>query len=284
MEFCKFKELDSGDTFTLLTVDKGAKTEIDISENYILFVYSGRLTVKDVNGFTFDAKKGDFFVPSIGNTSFTSKSSSSVMKFRLRPGRFLCDCFALDALIKEKVDFDSDKSFILKGGGELLTYLKSLTYIIDGRLRCPTLVEVKVKELFLILMRNYSRQDLYKFFYRHITPDMHFSDAVYRHFAKARNMNELSAMLNYSTSGFQKHFKRVFGTPPSIWIKQQRIKGIMNDIMQQEMPIKEISEKYRFSSISHFYSFCKREFNKIPLQLRKQKEVGMDDVQFGEEY
>ena len=43
----------------------------------------------------------------------------------------------------------------------------------------------------------------------------------------------------------------------------------MVDLISQKLPIKDISEKYNFSSVPHFYAFCKKEFKKTPAQIRE---------------
>lgn len=270
MKYCK--DQDSEDTFSKIIIEKNSSINVNISESVIFFVIQGEISI-NIGEYSFHATQGCCFVPIIGQMFLRTNTDglAEIIQIKLSVESLLCSCFPLHALMQYRSDFDTNIPFVLNYNDEFKNYLKSLAYIINDCEKCPsTFLEVKVSEMFFLFMRHYTRKDLYKFFYHHITGDVSFQQAVFKHYTSVESVQELSSALNFSLSGFQKHFKRVFKMPPHLWIKEQKKKGIVHDLMQQRLPIKIVSEKYKFSSIPHFYSFCKREFKQTPAEIKKQ--------------
>ncbi len=84
-----------------------------------------------------------------------------------------------------------------------------------------------------------------------------------------KTVKELAQLTNYSVSGFEKKFKRVFNTSAGNWLKQQKSTIIFNDISNGSDSFKNISYQNGFSSISHFNNYCKLHFSKTPGEIRR---------------
>lgn len=191
---------------------------------------------------------------------------------RLKDVRNLCECFSLDMLLKEEKATDGqDGFFALNTDPKILSFFNLWdTFISDGLL-CKYYLSLKIKELFYYLRAYHLKEDLLKFFTPILSNDLTFSDFVLRNHMKVKTVNELAAMANYSLSGFQKRFKKVFGVSAYSWMKSEKQKAIFYDINNSTMSLKEISDKFGFSSPSHFNDFCKMYFGHTPGVLRKEK-------------
>lgn len=98
---------------------------------------------------------------------------------------------------------------------------------------------------------------------------MIFSQQVMDHYMKCHNAAELAKLLNYSISGFEKRFKKVFNDTPFHWMMCQKAHNVYLEIRAGEMNFKQISDKYEFSSPSVMDDFIKQMFGKTPGQIRK---------------
>ena len=78
-------------------------------------------------------------------------------------------------------------------------------------------------------------------------------------------------MANYSTSGFIKKFTRSFNESPYKWISHYKANRILYEINAERKPLKEIYTAYKFSSMPHFISFCKKQYGLTPGKIRKDK-------------
>ncbi len=158
---------------------------------------------------------------------------------------------------------------------ELFTLLR--TYLRRG-IESHSIFELKQRELLLLLFACYGRQELAEFLSPVIGKDIRFKDFVMNNYAKAKNVQELAAMANYSTSGFIKKFKRHFNESPYHWMQRQKARLIFSEITQGTTSLKEISIKYNFSSYSHFIDFCKSHYGCIPSKVSNQVRTALSEA------
>lgn len=134
--------------------------------------------------------------------------------------------------------------------------------------------DFKLQECFLLLRLDYTPStvdDFLRFYHcrisgfrRHITanfrPGMDVMD-VYK-LGEGYKMNELA---------FKRTFIEEFGMPPREWITIQRARHVYNELINTSDSIREIAERYNFSSLSYFSLFCKTNLGGTPMQIRKHK-------------
>lgn len=185
----------------------------------------------------------------------------------------LCDAYSFEKLLKEGEDEESqkDQEYILPINERVDTFLAFLHQCAGEGLRCLYYFLIKQKELFFLLRAYYKKEVLYNFFYPLLTSDISFSQFMIRNRNKVKTVKELAQLANYSLSGFQKRFKKVFGISAHQWLNEQRSKSILHDINNSAKTLKEISRVYGFSSQSYFNDFCKMNFGATPGQLRRKK-------------
>ncbi|SHF45692.1 helix-turn-helix domain-containing protein [Dysgonomonas macrotermitis] len=191
---------------------------------------------------------------------------------RIRTHIELCDRFALEQLLLEKTDKDDFNDIGILESNEVMTeFLDSLIKHIKAGLRCYHFYEIKIKELLFLLRAYYHKKDLLYFFYPLLSNNLSFSNFILQNYHQVRTVKELAELTNYSLSGFEKHFKKVFGVSASQWMKSQRAKIIYHDINNGNKTFKEISFHHGFTSPAHFNDFCKSYFGATPGQIRKRK-------------
>lgn len=159
----------------------------------------------------------------------------------------------------------------LKANTIIQSFARLMDEYIQNGLKSDLLFDVKRQEFFLLFFATYPRQELASFFYPLIGDGVHFKEFVISNHTKAKNVQQLAQMANYSTSGFIKKFMKYFNESPYQWMIRQKAKVILDDICSSQTPLKEIAFKYNFSSYQHFMEFCKMQFGVTPSQLQGAK-------------
>jgi AraC-like DNA-binding protein/quercetin dioxygenase-like cupin family protein len=146
----------------------------------------------------------------------------------------------------------------------------------DG-LKCVMYADLQVGQL-LYLIQIYYPQEVYTRFYAAIfSPDVEFSEFVYKNWKRLATVTEMSAALNMSPQQFAARFRRVFGENPGVWIKEHKMRNIYLDICSSVKTLKEIAYEYNFP-MSNLIRYCRMNFGQSPgairTQLAKQSKTG----------
>ena len=104
-----------------------------------------------------------------------------------------------------------------------------------------------------------------------IRAEQSFAAFIYQNYKQVSSVKELAAMTNYSISGFEKRFRKIFGQPASQWMARKKAERIYPEICDTSKPFKQLSHEYGFSSPAHFSRFCQNHFGKSPLFIRKNR-------------
>lgn len=214
-----------------------------------------------------------FLFPSDIELNLTTLEDSDIIVVRLPISEQLCDVYSFEKLLKEShSNAKMDNGYHTLSINERMDIFLELlnAYITEG-LRCTYFFQIKIKEMLFIFRAYYSKEELLRFFYPLLTSDISFSEFVLKHKNEVRTVKEFAELSNYSLSGFQKRFKKVFGVTAHKWLNEHRSKSILHEINKKERTLKEISNKYGFSSQSYFNDFCKTNFGLTPGQLRNHK-------------
>lgn len=254
------------------TFNKGEEWEINTLKNTFIYIEKGEYIFSYAQYNNKSIQAGQMvLIPSETKVNGLFKESATVFLLRLGDIKNLCECFSLDMLLKEEDETDSNLPFLLDASPKITAFFSLCdSYTSDG-LMCRYFLQLKIKELFYLLRAYHTKEDLLRFFHPLLSNDMSFSDFVLHNHKKVRTVNELSQLANYSLSGFQKRFRKVFGVSAYNWMKDKKLKNILHDITNTNKTFKEISSEYSFSSPSHFNDFCKSNFGHTPGELRKNK-------------
>lgn len=81
---------------------------------------------------------------------------------------------------------------------------------------------------------------------------------------------ELAKRCHMSNTAFRTHFKEAFGMTVADWLREQKKKKILENILHTDLPISKISERNGFRNESTFSEYCRRNFNAPPTKLREK--------------
>ncbi len=100
----------------------------------------------------------------------------------------------------------------------------------------------------MLLKAFYSREELAAFFGTTLYEDIAFPIYILKNHHAYDSVAEIAEAMHYTVSGFSKRFIRVFGTPPSKWMKEQKAKRIYREVCFGKQNFKELADSYNFSS------------------------------------
>jgi AraC-like DNA-binding protein len=156
----------------------------------------------------------------------------------------------------------------------ILQFLLLLRKCIKEGLDSYYFFDLKRNELNLLLFAYYEEKELTQFLQSVLSKDTQFKRFVLNNYLLVKNVQELAALANYSTSGFIKKFQKIFDESPYKWMQKQKAAKILVEINRGVKSLQEIANEYKFSSYQHFSGFCKATFGIPPTEIyRKSLEV-----------
>jgi AraC-like DNA-binding protein len=87
---------------------------------------------------------------------------------------------------------------------------------------------------------------------------------------KSYTVEQMAARCNISESAFKHHFFEHYHKTPYQWLRMQRLSLAAQTLVEEDLSIKQISNKYQFSKESHFIKCFKQQFGLTPKNFRKE--------------
>lgn len=265
----------------ILERDAGFVIERDLVYNEIVFVVKGRFSLSYSKFINLDIHEGKIlFFPPGSHVKVEMLEDTQIIICRIRGVVQLCECLPLEYLHQKYKDIKTDDFYMLDINERIDTYIESFVQCVEDGLRCSYYFITKIKELFFLLRAYYAKEDLAKFFSPLLSRNSQFMNMIYQNYRNVKNVQQLAELSMYSTSGFKKQFNKVFGTSASEWLSNQKAALIFQDLKNSSMSMKEMADKYDFSSVSSFSSFCQNKFGMPPGKIRLN--AGFDKNDFDE--
>lgn len=255
------------------------KEEININTSFkkIIIVYRGQIKFSiDGSNYKEVNRKEMFYVESEKHLKITALKETDLMFFRLQQKIQLCHCFPLDKLRfqpQEAKNETKQRFHILPVFKEIYASFFILRKCIKTNLGCKYYYNLKTEELLFIIGKAYTIEQLSLFFKESISGDISFSEEVRANIFKYRTVDELAKAMNYTISGFEKRFKKVFNTTPHRWIREKKADKIYYDLTMTDLSLTQIADKYDFKTNNYFVAFCKSYFGRTPGHIRRNRGI-----------
>ncbi|MCD8042760.1 MAG: helix-turn-helix domain-containing protein [Tannerellaceae bacterium] len=264
---CRNYEGEQRSSIEYRKVRQGERIESQFQENKIIFLVKGEFCV-NCGGYDDSFPEGHLMVIPAGTPYVvTAREDTEYIICRVCNNLHLCEEFSLEKLFHEE-DTNDYECRPLPFCEAMQYYVEIVYHYLQDGIRCRWFFDVKMKELMFILRNYYTKEELKHFFSPLLSDDIYFSDFVLKNHRKVKNLKEFAELANYSISGFEKRFKKVFHVSAYKWMKEQKAKEILHDIHTSDKTFKEIGWEYGFSSPAQFNDFCKANFDMTPGQIR----------------
>lgn len=240
--------------------------------NEIMILDEGRLLFSSGKIVDMDIIQGNMLLLSAQeHCSIKIVSDATIVILRLDMNISFCNHYSFETLYEEcKKTITGKYSRTIKMNKYIKNYFDSLSDYISEGLVCNYFLRIKLQEFVYILRIYYSKEELFAFFSPIITSDIHFSNLVFKYYRQVKTVKELASLLNYSLSGFEKKFKKIFQVSAYQWMQEQIIGNICYEINCTKKTFTEIAFEYGFSGPSHFNHFCKIKLGDTPGKLRRK--------------
>lgn len=252
------KKLISGDILNLY-----------ISDGKILFILEGSLSVSYET-----IKKQDLFpgemilIPPSCHLRMTAKENCTLVILRTDESINFCNGIPLEVLYNKLID-RTINLHLLQIKPPIHHFLKTFPIIVSQKKECDYYFNLKVRELFYLLMTYYSTAELVQFLSPILSNNNSFLYFVYRNHNKVKTAQELAALFGISLSAFEKQFHKTFGVPVYQWMLQKKVRRIYHELKCSNQSLREIATEYGFSSHTQFNDFCKKHLGETPGKLRE---------------
>lgn len=264
----------------LIVVEKGKSWKNRPLGNKLVFLLTGKMlfSIGQFSNCIVEEKR-ILYLPTGYQFRFESIEDSTLLIMHIQGQKYFCDDYHFKDL--EKNISISGHSTLKKDGPVTLEineimekYLDPLIQFIQKGARCKCFYQLKIKELFYIFRWFYSKEILFDFFQSALKGGNEFSSYIMDNWHKYTTVGELSEAMNYTVSGFEKRFKRVFGISPYKWMINQKAERIFHQVRTTDLALKQISANFGFTSLSHFNDFCKAHLGKSPGDIRENDKIG----------
>jgi AraC-like DNA-binding protein len=269
-----YNKYESRPLIELRSYKKGDTRQIVTEHNGIIVVLNGALNFSFERRVNKQVNEGTMVVlPIKHNYKVEITKDTTFIIFRLNIDFSFCDHFSIEALYREQVEKREDRSTtrILNINNVITGYMSHLITLLNDGLYCGYLLEIKLREFLYILRYYYPIQKLKGFFAPILSDDFKFSALVWENYEPNVSVSELAKITNYSISGFEKRFKKVFRVSPYQWVTSQKARAIYHEINCSTKTFAEMGYDFGFSSPAHFNNFCKKVFNETPGNIRKKR-------------
>lgn len=265
----------------LVCIEKGGSWENLPIGNKLVFLLTGEIlfSIGQFTNCTIEEKR-ILYLPTGYRFTFKSIEDSTLLIMCIQGQKGFCDNYYFSDLEKnipnmsEYSNLTKEKPVTLEINEIVEKYLDPLIQCMQTGAKCKRFYHIKIKELFYIFRWFYSKEILFEFFQYALKGGNEFASYIMDNWHKYSTVGELSEAMNYTISGFEKRFKRVFGISPYKWMTSQKAERIFHQVRNTDLAFKQISANFGFTSLSRFNDFCKAHLGKSPGDIRENNKVG----------
>lgn len=174
-----------------------------------------------------------------------------------------CDKYSLIALNEYKVKTPDDIR-ILPTAEPMKVFVDNLSIYLKNRMMCKHLHDLKESE-WLFLMRGFYTKEESAYFLSPVIDSLNdFTIKVKDNYLKCDSVKDLAERCNMSEKTFTRRFKEHFNDTPKQWILREKAKYVKSELDNGKLNVKEIANKFGFSSSAHLNNYYKKQFNTTP--------------------
>jgi AraC-like DNA-binding protein len=247
----------------------------------IAYVMRGSLEVSfgTVDKYPLSSGNMMLFPPGTALSCRVSQGPAAVILLKIKNRIVLCDKFVFGNISQNGTTPTLLPHTHLDSHPTIASFMEQLAADVTGQMRCFKFMEIKILELFYYLKAFYRPDELARFVQPLQSPNAQFMYFIWNNYRSVHNVNQFARMANCSLSAFKVKFKNATGMSPSQWLSEQKARNVFHEISRGEKSLKEISQEYHFSSVSHLGTFCRKNFGQSPGNIKpRMKRTENDHV------
>jgi len=145
-----------------------------------------------------------------------------------------------------------------------------LPYFANSRTPDPALLELKFKELLLMIADNPSNEELLSYFCTlvHQPSEVSLQRVMEDNFCYNLKLEEYARLTSRSLSAFKRDFKKLYSQPPGKWLLERRLVHAKGLLERSSKQVGDIAFESGFEDLSHFSRSFREFFGKTPIESR----------------
>jgi AraC-like DNA-binding protein len=149
-------------------------------------------------------------------------------------------------------------------------FIESLYFYFDNpALVSDGLLELKIKELVLLLVQSKNAESVVSLFAELFTPrNLTLKEVVNNHLFSNLSIDDLANLSNLSTSTFHRTFCTLFNDTPANYIKTKRLERGKELLSMSSLSISEIAFQTCFNDVAHFSRSFRAVYQCSPTEYR----------------
>lgn len=167
---------------------------------------------------------------------------------------------------------NTNKSFINKvtSNDVIGQFIKSLYFYFDNpKLVSDELLELKIRELVLLLIQTKNAESIIDLFSDLFTPrNLSLKEVINNHLFSNLSIEELAELSNLSLSTFNRSFQSLFNDTPANYIKTKRLERAKELLSMSSLTVSEIAFKTCFTDVAHFSRSFKTAYGCSPSEFK----------------
>lgn len=262
---------DNKTGFTRHTIKADEKFNVAENDlNYLLFIMDGTIEIQS-DEFDYRIYKHDTMALFSNDSKLRGKAitDSKIILLYFDKHVNICDKLILETLYTQ-FPIQENKYLGLPVREGIKRVLESINFYLDNKLKCMHLHNLKLQELFFNFRGFYTKEEVIHFFSPILNHTVNFKDFVIANYQRVKTVEELSNLYGCSLRSFNRKFKEHFDDSPYNWMLKQRAKHVKAQLLTPGIEFSEIIKEFKFSSASHFSTYCRKQFGVTPRDIRKR--------------
>jgi AraC-like DNA-binding protein len=246
------------------------------TEACFMYVEEGSFLMRTPNA-VLQFNSGDGMLAKCGDYFFEQNKQTHIKQFDTKA----IGAYFYPEIVQELFNFDLSLSDFethydikkIKIDGLIKNFITSIEFLLDNpEISSNAMILTKLKEFLLLLSKTEKAASIYDFLssiYKPIVYD--FKKIIHQNIFTNLSLNELASLCSMSLSSFQRQFSDTFKETPAKYILQRRMEKVIEELLNTNKRISDISYDCGFESTSTFNRFFKKTFGKSPSQYRMTK-------------
>ena len=244
--------------------------------NYIVYVVEGRKVWHTSQG-SYDLQKGDcVFVRKGACIVEQFFETAPCFIFFFIPDEFICDSLRDNTGSFKNLNRQFDPVITIEHTAIVQSFfLSMMSYFSSDREPDPILLELKFKELVLMLNDNEANSDLRSYFGSLLRQPQSISlqRAMEENFCFNLKLEEFAQLSARSLSAFKRDFQNVYATSPGRWLLEKRLHHASHLLANLNKTVSEAAFESGFESASHFSRVFRQRFGIQPTMVKRPATV-----------
>ncbi|MBW9202369.1 helix-turn-helix domain-containing protein [Bacteroidales bacterium SW292] len=135
-----------------------------------------------------------------------------------------------------------------------------------------TYLSHKISILLILIEHLYAPEEIALLFAPLLGRNLDFREKVLKNYSNTMRVKDLSTILHIPPSTLNRKFKETFQMSAKEWFTNKRREDILHDILQTELSIVEIADKYELTP-NYLMKLCKDDFGMTLTELRHSTSI-----------